>query len=194
MEFNSLTDVLAEELADLYSAEQQLVEAMPRLATAAHSYDLRDALEAHFAETRGHVERLQDIFADMGILFTPTKTCQAMQGLIAEGDEIASAAGDAVAHDAALIGAAQRIEHYEIASYGTARALAGELGLDRASSLLDETLGEEGNANKALTKLAAGGFLSSGINKLAAQRSETATPEQEDGERLAEASEAHADG
>jgi ferritin-like metal-binding protein YciE len=103
-----------------------------------------------------------------------------MQGLIEESEEIASSAGDAVAHDAALIGAAQRIEHYEIASYGTARALAGELGLDRTSSLLDDTLGEEGNANKALTKIAAGGMLSSGINRLAAQRSENVAEENED--------------
>jgi ferritin-like metal-binding protein YciE len=191
MEFNSLTDVLVEELADLYNAEQQLVEAMPRLAAAAHSYDLRDALEAHFEETRIHVDRLQSIFADMGIRFAPSKTCQAMQGLVAESDEIASSGGDAVAHDAALIGAAQRIEHYEIASYGTARALAGELGLDRTSSLLDETLGEEGNANKALTKLAAGGFLSSGINRLAAQRSESAAVEQQgDEEPVGETSQA----
>jgi ferritin-like metal-binding protein YciE len=172
MEFNSLTDVLAEELADLYSAERQLVDAMPRLAAAAHSYELRDALEAHFEETRVHVERLDAIFADMGIRFTPTKTCRAMQGLIEESDEIAGAGGDAVAHDAALIGAAQRVEHYEIASYGTARALAGELGLDHASSLLGETIDEEGRANKALTKLASGGMLSSGINRIAAQRSE----------------------
>ena len=180
MEFNSLTDVLAEELADLYSAEQQLIEAMPRLAAATHSYDLRDALEAHFHETRAHVDRLQAIFNDMGIRFAPTKTCKAMQALIEEGDEIANAGGDPVAHDAALIGAAQRIEHYEIASYGTARALADELGLNQASSALGDTIDEEGRANSALTKLAAGGMFSSGINKIAAQRSEAAATEIED--------------
>jgi ferritin-like metal-binding protein YciE len=180
MELNSLTDVLAEELADLYSAEQQLVDAMPRLAAASHSYELRDALEAHFDETRVHVDRLQAIFADMGIRFAPTRTCKAMQGLVEESDEIANASGDPVAHDAALIGAAQRIEHYEIASYGTARALAGELGLDKASSLLGDTIDEEGRANDALTKLAAGGMFSSGINKIAAQRSEAAAEKVED--------------
>ena len=180
MEFNSLTDVLAEELADLYSAEQQLIDAMPRLAAAAHSYDLRDALEAHFDETRAHVERLQAIFNDMGIRFAPTKTSTGMQGLIEEGDQIANASGDPVAQDVALIGVAQRIEHYEIASYGTARALADELGLNKASSLLGDTIDEEGRANNALTKLAAGGMFSSGINKIAAQRSEAAAAEVED--------------
>jgi ferritin-like metal-binding protein YciE len=170
MEFNSLTDVLAEDLADLYSAEQQLLAGLPRLAAAAHSYPLRDALEAHVEETRVHVQRLDEIFADMGIRFTPSKTSKAMQGLIAEGDDIAGSGGDPAALDAALIGAAQRIEHYEIALYGTARALAGELGLKDASSLLDQTLDEEGRADKALTKLAAGGMMSSGINRIAAER------------------------
>jgi ferritin-like metal-binding protein YciE len=179
MEFNSLTDVLAEELADLYSAEKQLVDAMPGLAAAAHSYDLRDTLEGHLEETRVHVDRLDSIFDDMGIRFAPTKTCKAMQGLIEEGEAIASADGDAVAHDAALIGAAQRIEHCEIASYGTARALASELGLDRAESLLGVTIDEEGKANKALTKLAAGGTFSSGINRIAAQRSDATEVEEE---------------
>ena len=94
-----------------------------------------------------------------------------MEGLVSEADAIVAATGDSVAIDAALIGAAQRIEHYEIASYGTARALAGELGLSKVGSLLDATLDEEGKANKLLTKLAAGGFMSSGINHLAAARS-----------------------
>ena len=172
MEFNSLTDVLVQELGDLYSAEQQLVVAMPRLAAAAHSYDLREALEAHLVETTHHVERLDQAFADMGIRFAPTKTCQAMKGLIDEGDDIIAATGDSVAIDAALIGAAQRIEHYEIGAYGTARALASELHLDTASALLDQTLDEEGKANKTLTKLATGGMLSSGINRKAAERSD----------------------
>ena len=172
MELNSLSDVLVDELGDLYSAEQQLVEALPRLALAAHSYDLRQAFESHLEETCTHVERLQEAFAEMGIRFAPTKTCMAMQGLIEDCDNIVSATGDSVALDAALIGVAQRVEHYEIACYGTARALSGELGLDKASSLLDQTLDEEGRANKLLTKLAAGGFLSSGINQLAGERSD----------------------
>jgi ferritin-like metal-binding protein YciE len=108
----------------------------------------------------------------MNIRFIPSKTCNAMQGLILDNDEVIAATGDAVALDAALIGAAQRIEHYEIASYGTARSLAGELDLDTVSSLLDQNLDEEGKANKTLTKLASGGMLSSGIIRLAATRSE----------------------
>jgi len=172
MEFDSLTDVLIEELGDLHSAEKQLVDALPRIAAAAHSYELRDALESHLEETTHHVERLDQAFAEMGIRFAPTKTCEAMKGLIIEADDVIGATGDSVAIDAALIGAAQRIEQYEIGAYGTARALAGELHLDTTSALLDQTLDEEGKANKALTKLANGGMLSSGINRMAAERSD----------------------
>src|SRR5579862_2767953 len=100
-EFNSLTDVLVEELGDLYNAEQQLVSALPVLAGAAHAYELRDALEAHLDDTRAHVERLEQVFDDMGIRFAPTKTCKAMEGLVAEGQDIAASEGDPVALDAA---------------------------------------------------------------------------------------------
>jgi ferritin-like metal-binding protein YciE len=185
MEFDSLTDVLIEELGDLHSAEKQLVDALPNMAAAAHSYELREALESHLEETRHHVERLDEAFAEMGIRFAPTKTCEAMKGLINEGDEVIGASGDSVAIDAALIGAAQRIEHYEIGAYGTARALAGELHLDRTSALLDQTLDEEGKANKALTKLASGGMLSSGINRMAAERSDIEPVESEPADRAA---------
>ena len=173
MELNSLSDVLVEELGELYSAEHQLVEALPNMAAAAHSYELREAFETHLEETRGHVERLEQVFADMGIRFSPSKRCHAMEGLIQDSGDIMKATGDSVAIDAALIVAAQRIEHYEIAGYGAARTLASELDLGTASSLLGQTLDEEGNANKLLTKLAAGGRLSSGINRLAATRSES---------------------
>jgi ferritin-like metal-binding protein YciE len=180
MELNSLTDVLIEELGDLHSAETQLVEALPRMAAAAHSYELREALESHLEETTHHVERLDQAFSEMGIRFAPRKTCEAMKGLIAEGDDLIGARGDSVAIDAALIGAAQRIEQYEIGAYGTARALAGELHLETTSALLDQTLDEEGKANKTLTKLASGGMLSSGINRIAAERSESEPVEQPD--------------
>lgn len=180
MEFNSLTDVLIEELGDLHSAEQQLLDALPKLAAAAHSYELREALESHLEETTHHVERLDQAFAEMGIRFAPTKTCQAMKGLIDESDDVIAATGDSVAIDAALIGAAQRIEQYEIGAYGTARALAGELHLDPTSALLDRTLDEEAKANKTLTKLATGGMLSSGINRKAAERSDSEPVEDSD--------------
>lgn len=170
MELGSLVDVLVDELGDLYSAEQQLVEALPRMASTAHAYRLREAFETHLEETRRHVLRLEEVFSDLGIRFAPTKPCNAMRGLIQDGTTIIEATGDSVAIDAALIGVAQRIEHYELAGYGTAQALASELGLDAVTRLLDQTLDDEGRANKALTKLAEGGMLSTGINHLAAAR------------------------
>jgi ferritin-like metal-binding protein YciE len=164
MQLNSLSDVLTGQLADLYSAEQQLVLALPKMAAAAHSDELRQAFLTHLEETRNHVRRLEEAFADSGMQI-PSETCEAMQGLIQEGEEIILATGDPAAIDAALIAAAQRVEHYEIAGYGTARALAGELGLDTTKSLLDDTLDEEGHADKHLTKLAEGGLVSAGINR-----------------------------
>ncbi len=170
MQFNSLKDVLVEELADLYSAEQQLVEALPKMAAAAHATELRQAFQTHLEETRGHVRRLEEVCAELGIQL-PDETCEAMQGLIKEGSEVIEAAGDDAAIDVALIGAAQRVEHYEIAAYGTAAAIASELGLDSTKRLLTDTLEEEGKADKLLTKIAAGGLMTSGINREAASRS-----------------------
>lgn len=169
MQLNSLNDVLVEELADLYSAEQQLVEALPKMAAAAHSDELRQAFEGHLQETREHVRRLEDAFADMGVA-VPSETCEAMQGLIREGTEIVQASGDGAAIDVALIGAAQRVEHYEIAAYATARAIAEELDLDNTKELLDETISEEGEADKLLTKIATGGLIGSGLNREASPR------------------------
>ena len=168
MGLNSLDDVLQEQIKDLMSAEQQLVKALPKVAAAAHSDELKQAIEHHLDETRGHVMRLEEIAGQLGIPKTGT-TCKAMEGLIAEGEEIIGKQGDPVAKDAAIIGAAQRIEHYEIAGYGTARTLADELDLDDAKSLLDETLDEESNADKLLTKIATGGMLKSGVNQAAAR-------------------------
>jgi ferritin-like metal-binding protein YciE len=140
------------------------------MAHAAHSAELRQAFTDHLEETRGHVERLDEAFGELSVP-RRTETCEAMRGLIAEGSEIVEATGDPAAIDAALIAAAQRVEHYEISAYGTARTLAGELGHDRAAALLDETLAEEAKADKLLTKLAAGGMLRGGINQEAAARS-----------------------
>ena len=180
MELSSLSDVLVDEPGALYSAEQQLIEGLPKLASAANSYELRAAFESHLEETRAHVERLEQAFADMGIRFTPSKTCNAMHGLLQDSDDIIDATGDSVAIDAALIGVAQRIEQYEIACYGTAHALADELDLDTTSSLLNQTLDEESKANKLYTKLATGGMLSSGINRLAATRPDSDLPVEEE--------------
>jgi len=168
MQFQSLNDVLVHELQDLHSAEQQLIEALPKMAAAAANDKLRTAFDDHLGETRQHLERIQDVCAQIGISATGER-CKGMEGLIREGDEIVSAAGDPAAKDAALIAAAQRVEHYEIAAYGTARTLADQLGFDDAKELLDQTLDEESNADSLLTKIATGGLLKSGINEEAAR-------------------------
>jgi ferritin-like metal-binding protein YciE len=112
------------------------------------------------------VQRLDEIIGQLGV--TPSTHCKGMEGLIAEGEEVIAEAGDPVAKDAALIAAAQRIEHYEIAAYGTARTLADELDFDGAADLLDQTLDEEANADKLLTKIATGGMFRTGVNQRAA--------------------------
>jgi ferritin-like metal-binding protein YciE len=169
MRLDTLEDVFVEQIADLYSAEQQLVQALPKMITAAHSDELRKAFEEHFEQTQGHVTRLQEVM-NHAPKTVPTETCKAMQGLIREGEEIIGAQGDGAALDAALIAAAQRVEHYEIAGYGTARTLADQLGYGDAEKLLDQTLDEEANADKLLTKLATGGIFRSGINEEAADK------------------------
>jgi ferritin-like metal-binding protein YciE len=168
MRLDSLQDVFAEQLNDLRSAEEQLVAALPKMAGAASSNELREAFQNHLKETRGHLERIDDVIATSGIPKSG-ETCKAMQGLIAEGDEIISAQGDPMAKDAALIAAAQRVEHYEIAAYGTAVALADHLDLDEAKDVLDQTLDEEGAADKLLTKIATGGVFKEGVNQKAAR-------------------------
>ena len=167
MGLHSLEDVLHDEVKDLLSAEKQLVAALPKVAEAAHSAELKEAITKHLEETRNHVKRLEEVTVLLGMDASP-KTCKAMQGLIAEGEEILGETGDPLAKDAAIIGAAQRIEHYEIAGYGTARTLAGELDHSDAASLLGETLDEESAADKLLTKIATGGMFKSGVNKAAA--------------------------
>ena len=167
MGLNSLDDVLEEQVKDLMSAEKQLVAALPKVAQAAHSKELKQAINEHLEETRGHVKRLEEVTGMLGIGKGAT-TCKAMQGLVAEGEEILMQDGDPVARDAAIIAAAQRIEHYEIAAYGTARTLAGELDQKDAANLLGETLDEENAADKLLTKIATGGMFKSGVNKAAA--------------------------
>jgi ferritin-like metal-binding protein YciE len=165
MQLGSIKDVYTHEVQDLHSAETQLIQALPKMAQAASSDDLRQAFEQHLEETRGHVQRLEEIMGQAGI--SPGEKCKGMAGLIAEGEQIIAAQGDTLVKDAALISAAQRVEHYEIAAYGTARTLANELGLDAAKDLLDQTLDEESDADKLLTKIATGGMLKAGINEQA---------------------------
>jgi ferritin-like metal-binding protein YciE len=166
MKLDSLRDVLQEQLEDLQSAETQLVSALPKMAQAASSDELRQALENHLEETREHVRRLDEALRELGIS-SPTEMCKGMQGLIAEGEEILTMQGDPMAKDAAIIAAAQRVEHYEIAAYGTARQLADDLDLDDVRDLMDQTLDEESNADKLLTKIATGGMFKAGINEQA---------------------------
>jgi ferritin-like metal-binding protein YciE len=163
MQLQSINDVLMHELKDLHSAETQLVAALPKMAQAATNDELRQAFEHHLDETRDHVRRLDEVLGQLGAPAGGEK-CKGMEGLIAEGQEIVAAQGDPTVKDAALISAAQRVEHYEIAAYGTARTLADELGLNDAKDLLDQTLDEESQADKLLTKIATGSMFRSGLN------------------------------
>ena len=167
MSFNSLKDVLEEQLEDLYSAESQLVGALPKMAQAASHEPLRAAFQHHLEETRGHLQRVEEALGELGVA-NPTEVCKGMQGLIAEGEEMIEMGGDPTALDAALIAAAQRVEHYEIAAYGTARQLADDCGLESIKDLMDQNLDEESQADKLLTKIATGGMFKSGVNQQAA--------------------------
>jgi ferritin-like metal-binding protein YciE len=155
MKLNSLNKLYLEELRDLYSAETQLVKALQKMAKGASSDELKEAFESHLGQTKEHVERLTEIFDRLGE--KPTgKTCQAMKGLIEEGSEMLEQEGDESVIDAGLIAAAQRVEHYEIAAYGTVRTFANLLGEDDAAELLQQTLDEEGETDKQLSELAEG--------------------------------------
>jgi ferritin-like metal-binding protein YciE len=150
---NPLEELLHDELKDLYSAENQIIKALPKMAKAASSPELKRAFERHLEETRRQVERLQQIGEELGIKLTGKK-CSGMEGLIEEGKELMSEVDDEDALDAGLIGAAQKVEHYEIAGYGTARTHAEVLGYRRIAKLLQQTLNEEGLTDKKLTQLA----------------------------------------
>ncbi|HEY0416605.1 MAG TPA: ferritin-like domain-containing protein [Gaiellaceae bacterium] len=164
MQLQNLNDLFVEQLQDLYSAENQLVEALPKMASASSHEELRDAFEQHLAETREHVQRLEQIFSELGVA-PGGETCKGMQGLIKEGEEVLKMQGEPTVIDAALIAAAQRVEHYEIAGYGTVKTLAGHLDIGQAKDLLDRTLDEESKADALLTKIATGGMFSTGINQ-----------------------------
>jgi ferritin-like metal-binding protein YciE len=166
MGFNSLKDVLQEQLEDLHSAETQLIDALPKMVQAAHHDQLREAFEHHLDETRDHLKRVKEALGEIGVS-SPTEVCMGMKGLITEGEEMIKMGGDPMSSDAALIAAAQRIEHYEIAAYGTARQLAGDCGFDGIRDLMEQTLDEESQADKLLTKIATGGMFKAGINQQA---------------------------
>jgi len=148
-----LKELYIDELKDLYNAENQLVKALPKMAKAASSDELRQGFEEHLEQTKGHVQRLEKIFQALGE--SPKgKKCKGMEGLIEEGSEAMEEDYEGSAKDAALIGAAQRVEHYEIAGYGTVRGMAETLGKDDHVSLLEETLEEEKETDEKLTGLA----------------------------------------
>ena len=148
-----LHELLVDELKDLFSAENQIIKALPRMAKAASAPELKRAFEKHLIETRRQVERLEQIGRALDVKVTGKK-CKGMEGLIDEGKEIMQEDLDESALDAGLIGAAQKMEHYEIAAYGTARTHAQLLGLDKVARLLQQTLDEEGATDKKLTMLA----------------------------------------
>jgi ferritin-like metal-binding protein YciE len=153
MKLDTLKKLYVEELRDLYNAENQLLKALPKMAKGSSSDDLKKAFEDHLAQTEGHVERLDEIFKELGE--NPKgKTCKAMKGLVEEGSEILEEDGDDSVLDAGIIAAAQKVEHYEIASYGTVRTFAELLGEEEAVDLLQQTLDEEGEADKLLNELA----------------------------------------
>jgi ferritin-like metal-binding protein YciE len=148
-----LKELYVEELKDLYNAENQLVKALPKMAKAASSEELRQGFEEHLEQTRGHVERLEKIFESLDE--SPKgKKCMGMEGLVKEGSEVMSEDFDGALMDAALIGAAQRVEHYEIAAYGTVSEFAKLLGENEHVTLLEETLQEEKETDEKLTNLA----------------------------------------
>ena len=151
--FDNLRDLYLDELRDVYDAEHQILDALPKMEERASHDELKRAFRTHLEETRGQVRRLEQVFELCGEK-PDRKTCVAMKGLINEGQEILKASGDDDVIDAGLIGAAQRVEHYEIAVYGTARTLARRLGFDDQARLLQQNLDEEGNADKTLTQVA----------------------------------------
>ena len=151
-EKNPLEELLQDELKDLYSAEKQIIQALPRMIKACESPDLKRAFERHLEETRRQVERLDQIGAELDMKMTGKK-CKGMEGLITEGKEMIQEL-DEQNMDAGLVGAAQKVEHYEIAAYGTARTHAELLGMRRVAKLLQQTLDEEAATDKKLTALA----------------------------------------
>jgi ferritin-like metal-binding protein YciE len=153
MKMSTLHDLYVNELKDLYNAESQLLKALPKMAKAASAPELAEAFETHLEETQVHVERLEKVFEELDV--SPKgKKCKAMEGLIEEGKEILEEDADPSVRDAALIAAAQRVEHYEIAGYGCVRTYARLLGYEEAADLLQETLNEEGATDHKLTELA----------------------------------------
>jgi ferritin-like metal-binding protein YciE len=163
---SKLHKLFEDELKDIYWAEKALVKAIPKMVKKATSEDLIEALENHLEETEGHVQRCEQVFELLGKT-AQAKKCEAMDGLITEAEDIMSEADEGVMRDAGIISAAQKVEHYEIATYGTLKTFAKTLGLDEIADILEETLNEEKNADETLTTVA-----ESAINVKASQTAE----------------------
>jgi len=155
MTMTTLEDLLVEQVRDLYDAEKQLVRALPRMARAAGSDDLQRAIHSHLEETKNHVSRLERVFEKLDKP-AKAKACKGMRGLVDEGGEALDGTSEESLTDLAIIAAAQKVEHYEISAYGTARAIAQQLGRDAIASLLEETEEEEKAADSKLTEIATG--------------------------------------
>ena len=153
MKLENLQQLYLKELRDLYSAENQITDALPKLIDAAHNSELKNALQEHLNVTQTQIARLEQIFQSLNE--KPSgETCKGMKGVIKEGDEMVSAGGDPSTVDAGIISAAQRVEHYEMAGYGTVRTYAKLLGRDQDATLLQQTLNEEEEADQTLTQIA----------------------------------------
>jgi ferritin-like metal-binding protein YciE len=153
MKLESLHDLYLSELSDLYSAEKQIVKALPKMIEKVQSAELRQALEDHLEQTKGHVERLEEVFEMHGESPARQK-CKGMEGVLEEGSELVGKDATPAVRDAAIISAGQRVEHYEMAVYGTVRTWAQQLGHERAAAVLQQTLDEEMAADEKLTKIA----------------------------------------
>jgi ferritin-like metal-binding protein YciE len=172
---DSLEELLQEELKDIYDAEKQLTKALPKMMKKASTGELRDAIEDHLNQTQQHVERIEQAFDFLGMP-ARGKKCEGMKHLLAEGDEMIADAEDDATRDAVMIASAQKVEHYEIASYGTLRTWANLLGNSDVAALMEETLEEEKEADQRLTTIA-----ESFVNEAAAEgdeEEEEATPTQ----------------
>lgn len=165
----TMEDLFLEEIRDLLDAEKQITKALPKMARAARSPELSAAFNEHLEQTRGHIDRLERIFSDLGARSGGVK-CKGMEGLLKEGDDLVGLTDPGTVRDAGLIAAAQRVEHYEMAGYGSARTFAQLLGRDQAADLLDQTLDEERETDQKLTEIA-----ESMVNQRAMAESDTRT-------------------
>jgi ferritin-like metal-binding protein YciE len=164
---SSLKELYVEELRDIYDAEKEIVKALPKVAQASLTPELRKAFEEHLEQTKGHVQRLEQIFNGLGEE-PKTKKCDGMRGILEEGEDVVSESSEGPIRDAGLIAGAQRVEHYEIAVYGSLKTWARQLGDERAVQLLEQTLNEEKEADQELTEIAESGVNSEAVRSASA--------------------------